>query len=197
MPEIIELSEVLEHFNSGKIIESSKFGATNYYYSNEAQKITAEINNRYNTQEELVKLFSKLTGREVDESFRVFPPFNTDFGKNIHIGKNVFINSGCKFQDQGGVYIGDNVLIGHNVVLATLNHVEDPRYRANLIPKPIHIEKGAWIGSNATIVQGITIGENSIVAAGAVVTKDVPPNSVVAGVPAKFIRKIKMEDSSK
>lgn len=88
----------------------------------EAIKITFKINNTYNEPEELNKLFSQLIGKEVDESFTLFPPFNTDCGKNISVGKNVFINSGCKFQDQGGIYIGNNVLIGHNVVLATINH---------------------------------------------------------------------------
>ncbi|OUM70024.1 hypothetical protein PIROE2DRAFT_37770 [Piromyces sp. E2] len=163
-------------------------------YSYRAQKITIEINNKFHSPEEIVNLFSELIDQKVDSSFRLFPPFNTDFGLNIHVGKNVFINSGCKFQDQGGVFIDDDVLIGHNVVLATLNHEEDPRRRQNLIPKPIHIESGVWIGSNATILQGVTIGKNSIVAAGAVVTKDVQSNSIVAGVPAKFIRNIKMSD---
>jgi len=194
MPKIVEPKEFLEYFNSGKIVKAGTDMAFScHYYSSEARKITTEINNKYHTNEEIVELFSKLIRQKVDESFGLFPPFQTDCGINIHIGKNVFINSGCKFQDQGGIYIGDNALIGHNVVLATLNHVEDPRHRADLIPKPIHIEKCVWIGSNSTILQGVTIGENSIVAAGAVVTKDVPPNSIVGGVPAKFIRKIKME----
>jgi len=194
MPEVVEPKEFLEYFNSGKIVKSGTDMAYScHYYSSEARKITAEINNKYHTNEELVELFSKLTQQEVDKSFGLFPPFQTDCGINIHLGKNVFINSGCKFQDQGGIYIDDNVLIGHNVVLATLNHVEDPKHRGDLIPKPIHIKKGVWIGSNATVLQGVTINENAIVAAGAVVTKDVPSNSIVGGVPAKFIRKIKME----
>ncbi|KAL6612385.1 bacterial transferase hexapeptide repeat protein [Neocallimastix sp. 'constans'] len=197
MPKVLELKEFLDYFNSGKTVDiNSDMGFSCHYYSDQAQRITAEMNNKYCSQEELRKLFSKLIGQEVDETFGLFPPFQSDCGKNIHVGKKVFINSGCKFQDQGGIYIGDNVLIGHNVVLATLNHVEDPRYRGNLIPKPIHIEKGVWIGSNATVLQGVTIGENSIVAASAVVTKDVPPNSIVGGVPAKFIRKIKTINSS-
>ena len=102
----------------------------------------------------------------------------------------MFINAGCKFQDQGGIIIEEGALIGHGVVLATLNHVIDPDKRQQLIPAPIHIGKRVWIGANATITQGVTIGDNSIVAAGAVVTKDVPPNTIVGGVPAKEIRKI-------
>ena len=88
-------------------------------FSQEALKITMVINNKYHTPEELVELFSELTGEEVDKSFRMFPPFHTDCGKNIKVGKNIFINACCKFQDQGGITIGDNVLIGHNVTLAT------------------------------------------------------------------------------
>ena len=119
----------------------------------------------------------------------MFPPFYTDCGKNITIGKNVFINMGCKFQDQGGIFIDDGALIGHNVVLATLNHDMNPETRHDMIPKPIHIGKNVWIGSNSTILSGVTIGDGAIVAAGAVVTKDVEKNTVVGGVPAKFIKK--------
>ena len=156
--------------------------------SQEALRLTAEINGSYHEPEELRSLFSQLIGRPVDETFGLFPPFYTDCGKNIHIGKNVFINMGCKFQDQGGIYIGDGALIGHNVVLATLNHAMSPEDRASMIPAPIRIGKRVWIGANATVLPGVTIGDGSIVAAGAVVTKDVPENTVVAGVPAVPIR---------
>ena len=94
---------------------------------------------------------SELTGSVVDETFGMFPPFYTDCGKNIHIGKNVFINSGCQFQDQGGIYIDDGALIGHRVVLATLNHEIDPDKRADLLPAPIYIGKNVWIGAHATV----------------------------------------------
>ena len=161
-------------------------------YSQEALKITMEINNKYHTPEEIVDLFSELTGRKVDKTFRLFPPFYTDCGKNIVVGKNVFINACCKFQDQGGIVIGNGVLIGHNVTLATLNHDERPEYRQNIYPKPIKIGDNVWIGSNATILQGVTIGDGAIIGANAVVTKDVPQNSVVAGVPAKIIRKVEV-----
>ncbi len=109
---------------------------------------------------------------------------------NLHISKNVFINAGVRIQDTGGVWIDEGALIGHNVVLATLNHDLEPSRRQNLIPAPIHIGKNVWIGSNATVLQGVTVGENSVIAAGAVVTKDVPANSIVGGVPAKLIKKI-------
>ncbi len=155
-----------------------------------AKRITVEMNNTYRTPEELRKLFSELTGKAVDETFGLFPPFYTDYGQNISIGKNVFINSGCCFQDQGGITIGDNVLIGQQVVLATLNHDLVPKERANLIPAPIRIGNGVWIGAHATVLAGVTIGNGVVVAAGAVVTKDVPANAVVGGVPAKIIKTI-------
>jgi len=161
-------------------------------YSQEALKITMEINNKYHTPEEIVDLFSELTGRKVDKTFRLFPPFYTDCGKNIVVGKNVFINACCKFQDQGGIEVGNGVLIGHNVTLATLNHDERPLFRQYIYPKPIKIGDNVWIGSNATILQGVTIGNGAIIGANAVVTHDVPENAIVAGVPAKILRKIEV-----
>lgn len=157
----------------------------------ETLKKTMELNNRYHTPEEIVQIMSEITGERVDDSFRMFPPFYADFGRNIHIGKNVFVNSGCHFQDQGGIFIGDEVLIGHNVVLATVNHALDPFDRHNIY-RPIHIGNRVWIGSNAVITQGVRIGDGAVVAAGAVVNRDVAPNTVVGGVPARLIRKIEL-----
>lgn len=157
----------------------------------EAQKITAQINGGYHAPEELRALFSELTGREIDERFALFPPFYTDFGKNIVLGKRVFINSGCCFQDQGGIEIGDGTLIGHQVVLATLDHDLLPENRGGMFPAPIKIGSNVWIGAHATVLSGVTIGDNAVVAAGAVVTKDVPANAVVGGVPAKVIKYIR------
>ena len=190
---MLELDELLRIFNDGSelIMDEDAAEACNYY-SQEAQKITCKLNYEYHDFDEIRQLFSKLIDKEVSDDFRLFPPFTTDFGKNIHIGKNVFINSGCRFQDQGGIYIGDNVLIGHNVVLATLNHNENPKMRGNLIPSPIIIGNDVWIGSNVTVIPGVTIGDGAIIAAGAVVTKDVAKNTVVGGVPARHIRDIKL-----
>ena len=158
--------------------------------SNEARRITFELNNAYHTPEEVHNLLSRLFGKTVDESFRVFPPFYTDFGKNITVGKNVFINACCHFQDHGGVSLGDGCQIGHNVVFATLNHGLAPEDRQTTYPAPITLGKNVWVGSNSTILQGVTIGDNAVIAAGAVVTKDVPENTIVGGVPARIIRKI-------
>ncbi len=159
--------------------------------SEEAREITMRLNNSFHTAEEIRELFSELTGKKVDDTFCLFPPFHSDYGKNITVGRNVFINSGCCFQDQGGIEIGDGVLIGHQVVIATLNHDFAPARRQNLLPEKVTIGSNVWIGAHATILPGVTIGDNAIIGAGAVVTKDVPKNAVVAGVPAKIIKTIK------
>lgn len=156
--------------------------------SDEARRVIDKINNGYRTQDELRALMSELTGRETDSNFALFPPIYTDCGKNLHIGKGVFINSGCCFQDQAGIYIGDGTLIGHQVVFATLNHDLDPLKRRSMTAGAIRVGKNVWIGSHATVLQGVTIGDNAVVAAGAVVVKDVPANAVVGGVPAKIIK---------
>ncbi|HIT31494.1 MAG TPA: sugar O-acetyltransferase [Candidatus Enterenecus stercoripullorum] len=162
-----------------------------------AQKLTAELNFTYHEPEEVVHLFSELIGKPVGEGFCLFPPFYTDYGQNITIGKHVFLNTSCHFQDQGGITIGDGTQIGHNVVLATLNHDEDPARRSETIPGPIAIGKNVWIGANATITPGVTIGDGAIIAAGAVVTKDVPPNTIVGGVPARVIRPVRAQTAYK
>lgn len=191
----MNLEQFLEYLNSGKAVKGgSEAHLFMHGASQEALKITAEINGNYHEPEELRTLFSRLIGQPVDESFGMFPPFYTDCGKNIHIGKHVFINMGCKFQDQGGIFIGDGALIGHNVVLATLNHAMSPHDRGTMIPAPIHIGKNVWIGSNSTILPGVTIGDGAIVAAGAVVTRDVPENTIVGGVPARIMRHLSKEE---
>ena len=158
--------------------------------SNEARRITFRLNSAYHTPDEVRAMLSELFGYKVPDTLRVFPPFYTDFGKNIHAGEGVFINACCHFQDHGGVTLGDGCQIGHNVVFATLDHGLAPEERASTIPAPIVLGKNVWVGSNATVLQGVTIGDNAVVAAGAVVTKDVPANAVVGGVPAKFIKNI-------
>ena len=185
----------LNDLNSGKeVVRGSEIHRYMSKLSQEAIKLTTEINSRYHEPHQLRKLFSQLIGKPVDDSFLLFPPFTTDCGKNIHLGKRIFINSGCRFQDQGGITIGDDTLIGHNVVLATLNHNLQPEKRANLIPAPIKIGKRVWIGSNSTILPGITIGDNAVIGAGCVVTKDVPAGMVVAGNPARIIKRIDAQE---
>lgn len=184
-------AEFIRIMNSGEVIPGgSPIHAKMHELSQEAIRITMEINSTYHTHEEIIALMSELTDTEIHESFGLFPPFYTDCGKNIKLGKRVFINSDCKFQDQGGITIGNDVLVGHNCVIATLNHVMDPDRRADMIPAPVIIGDKVWIGANVTILQGVSIGEGAVIAAGAVVNKDVPPHTVVGGIPAKVIKKI-------
>ncbi len=154
---------------------------------------TIKLNAKLNTSEDVEQIrknLSEITGTGIDASTIVFVPFYTNFGRFITIGKNVFINHACSFLDMGGITIEDNVLIGPKVNLITENHPLNPNDRTSLICKPIVIKRNAWIGAAATILPGVTIGENAVVAAGAVVSKDVPANTVVGGVPAKIIKTI-------
>jgi aryl-alcohol dehydrogenase-like predicted oxidoreductase len=186
------IEKVLDYLNTGRGEEmTEEMSRCSLKQSQLAIKQTMKLNNEYHTPEEIVRMMSELTGEELDESFRLFPPFYTDFGRNIHIGRNVFINSGCHFQDQGGIYIGDDVLIGHNVIFATIDHDLNPYDRHNHYA-PIHVGNRVWIGSGAVITKGVCIGDGAVIAAGAVVTKDVDENTIVGGVPAKMIRRIEM-----
>ena len=187
----MNLEQFRKDLNSGRpVVGRSELHLYMMTLAHEAMRITCELNGSYHEPTEIRALFSRLIGKEVDETFAMFPPFYTDCGKNITVGKNVFINSGCRFQDQGGITIGDGALIGHNAVLCTLNHDFAPEKRESLHPAPIVLGQRVWLGANVTIVPGVTIGDNAIIAAGAVVTKDVPANAVVGGVPAKLLRMI-------
>ena len=183
--------EFIEIMNTGNPVKAgSKLHLKMIELSNEAMKITSEMNNKYNEPLILRKLMSKLIDQELDENFGLFPPFYTDCGKNIHLGKGVFINSGCKFQDQGGIFIGDESLIGHNTVIATLNHNVNPQFRSNVIPKSVKIGKKVWIGAGVIILPGVNIGDNAIIGAGSIVTKDIPNDMIAVGNPAKVIKSI-------
>ena len=183
------VADVISGFGSSTAKSAELTAYANELFQ-EAIRLGMELNNQYHTPEEIREIMGRLTGKEIDPTFRLFPPFYTDFGKNITIGRDVFINSGCHFQDQGGIEIGDSALIGHNVVLATINHDLDPSMNRKNHYAPIKIGAHAWIGSNATVLSGVSVGEWSVVAAGAVVTKDVPPMTVVGGIPARIIKRI-------
>lgn len=182
------LNDFLEVVKTGEPLDTSEIHQLMDDMSNEARRITFRLNSAYHTPDEVRAVLSELFGYKVPDTFRVFPPFYTDFGKNITVGEGVFINACCHFQDHGGVTIGDGSQIGHNVVFATLNHFIEAEKRKMTYSAPIVLGKNVWVGSNATILQGVTIGDNAVVGAGAVVTKDVPANTVVGGVPAKFIK---------
>ena len=158
--------------------------------SERAMRITSRMNSQFESLSDVRSQLEKLWRCSLPDGVGLFPPFTTDCGLNTHVEVGVFINAGCRFQDQGGLYIGEGALIGHNVVIATLNHNMDPDLRANLLPASVHIGKHVWIGSSSTICPGVTVGDGAVVAAGAVVTRDVEPNTVVGGVPAKFIKRV-------
>lgn len=183
------VKEVIDGFREGAGENLEREALANEFFQ-EAIRIGMELNNSYHTPDELRKIMERLIGKKLDDTFRLFPPFYTDFGKNIIIGKDVFINSGCHFQDQGGITIGDGSLIGHNVVLATINHDLNPKNDRKNHYAPIKIGAHVWIGSNTTVLPGVSIGDWAVVAAGAVVTKDVPPYTVVGGLPAKVLKTI-------
>ena len=185
----LELQDFLDHVNRGAVIEG---GSEQHRFmhgaAQEALRVVAEINTGYRTPEEVRSLLTRLTGKTVDETVTVFPPFYSEFGKNLTLGRDIFINIGCRFQDTGGITIGDGTLIGHGSTLTTLDHGIDPNRRADMIPARVVIGRKVWLGAGVTVVPGVTIGDGAIVGAGAVVTKDVPANAIVAGVPAKLIR---------
>lgn len=184
----LTIEDVLDGFQSEEMDNDPEWIRAYRELCQEAVKDCMELNNQYHTPEEIREIMSRLTGKTIDGAFRLYPPFYADFGKNIRFGKEVFINSGCHFQDQGGIEIGDGAMIGHNVVLATVNHDLNPANNRKNHYAPIKIGNHVWIGANATILPGVIIGDWAVVAAGAVVTKNVPELTVVGGVPAKVLK---------
>lgn len=186
--------DIFERMQTGELIRLDEPDYPKVYEAiMRAFRITGELNSTYHTTDETRAILSELTGQKIDESTTVMQPFYTDFGQFTRFGKNVFVNYGCGFMDRGGITIEDDALIGPNVNLITENHFEIPELRQNVYGRPIVIKRKAWIGAGAIILPGVTVGENAIVAAGAIVTKDVVANTIVGGNPAKVIREIKTE----
>lgn len=184
--------DIIERMRAGELIlETDPQYPQLYAEFEKTMSLVAQLNVGYHTPDEIRNLLSQIWGQQLDESVRMFPPFYTAFGKFTTVGKGVFINFNCTFLDRGGITIEDGVFIAPHVQLVTENHPEDPALRHNVYTSPIHIKRRAWIGAGAIILPGVTIGENSIIAAGSVVTKDVPDNSIVAGNPARLKRSIK------
>ncbi|MGZ6952025.1 MAG: DapH/DapD/GlmU-related protein [Acidimicrobiia bacterium] len=135
--------------------------------------------------------WSELTGRPVDPTFSLIPPVHVQHGLNTRLGRNVFINQGCTLMDIGGIDIGDDVMIGPNVSLITAGHPLAPsRRRTGITAAPIRVERNVWIGAAAVVLPGVTVGEDAVVGAGAVVSRDVPPATLVAGAPARIVRRL-------
>jgi len=181
---------IFERMRAGGIIpQSDPQWAEVWEIVNQTIALSARLNASTNIAD-IRAILSEIIGQNIDASTTVLAPFSTNFGKHTQIGKNVFVNHGCSFLDLGGITIDDDVLIGPQVKLVTENHPVDPKNRKSLDLKSIHIQRNAWIGAGAIILPGVTVGENAIVAAGAVVTTDVPSNTIVGGVPAKHIKNI-------
>lgn len=154
------------------------------------QRLLQNLNTQRHCSCEVRQLISEITGQEILASTEIRLPFYSDYGRNIKLGERVFINANVMMVDMGGITIEDDVLIGPGAYLISVNHQLNPDHRKELELKPVMIKKNAWIGAKATILPGVTVGENAVVAAGAVVTKDVPDSAVVTGIPAKIIKKI-------
>ena len=181
-------NDIFERLRNGEQILPSD---PENYKLREAAYETKQILSRMNNSAEpteIRQLLSQITGTQIDDSVAVFTPLHINYGKNTRIGKNVFINFDCVFLDLGGITIEDHVQIAPKVSLLSEGHPLDPANRQALVPKAIHIKKNAWIGASATILPGVTIGENAVVAAGSMVSKDVPDNCLVAGIPAKVMK---------
>ncbi len=153
-------------------------------------RLAAEMNTGWHTDDEVRHYMSQITGRAVPDTLRIFTPFHINYGLSTSFGADSFVNFGCTFLALGGITIEEGVFIGPHCVLATEYHPEDPARRHTLLTKPIVVKRNAWLGADVKVLAGVTIGENAIVAAGSVVTKDVPDNMVVAGSPARIIREI-------
>jgi acetyltransferase-like isoleucine patch superfamily enzyme len=186
----IKKADIFDRLRSGESIPPNDPEA---YKMIEASFATKKLLLRMNSTDdpnEVRNLLSQITCMEIDSSTTIFTPLYINYGKHTKIGKNVFINFDCTFLDLGGITIEDGVLIAPKVSLLSEGHPASPESRHSLMVGHIHIKKNAWIGANATILQGVTIGENAVVAAGAVVSKDVPDNTIVGGIPAKIIKTI-------
>ena len=165
-----------------------------YAVVQETMRLCAEMNTGYHSEEEVRHYLREITQSEVDDTVRVFPPFNINYGRSTRFGRDCFVNFGCTFLAIGGITVEDGAFIGPHCVLATEYHPEDPARRHSLLTRPIVIGRNVWLGADVKVLAGVTIGENAIVAAGSVVTRDVPAGMVVAGSPARVIRPIKTDD---
>ncbi len=166
----------------------------------ESRAVTEEVGRSIAAAERLNRLqyadadgvrvaWTELTGQQVDPAFSLIPPLHCQHASRIRVGERVFINQGCTFIGIGGIEIGDDVLVGPNVSLITAGHPLDPAARrSGITAAPITIGSNVWLGAGAIILQGVEVGEDSVVAAGAVVTHDVPPATLVGGVPARVLR---------
>lgn len=186
----MDKKNIFERLTSGEVIPMDD---PDYSVIREMVNRTKKLSNQLNSVDdgdEIRRLLGEIIGKKVDESTTLFTPFYTNIGINIMLGKNVFINHACSFLDLGGIEIKDHVMIGPRVNITSENHPTDIATRKTMVPSKVVIEENVWIGAGATILPGVTVGKNSVVAAGALVHKNVPPNIVVGGIPAKTLKKL-------
>lgn len=183
------MPDIFERLQAGELLrkDDPEYGLFGEAVSR-AIRLCAVMNATATDVDQVRSQLSTIIDTGIDKSTTIFPPFHTNFGRSIRLGKNIFINHACSFLDIGGITIENDVQIGPRVNLTSENHPLDPGDRTTLIPRPVVIKRNAWIGAGATILPGVTVGENAVVAAGAVVSRDVSPNTVVAGVPAKVVK---------
>lgn len=143
-------------------------------------------------QRQIHDLMEDILGKNLPESTTLLPPLYIDYGKPVSIGERCFIQQCCTFFGRGGIEIGNDVFIGPKVNLITINHDVNPDNRSATYGQKIVIEDKVWIGINSTILPGVRIGYGAIVGAGSVVTKNVEPMTIVAGNPARVIKKIEL-----
>lgn len=182
--------EDLEKIQGKEIEKDSSLYNDIHKEKGENDRLVMELNASYKTQSEIHEKLAEITGQQIDESTHISLPFYTDFGRHIYMGKRIFINQNVMFVDLGGITIEDDVLIGPMSRLITVNHIVDSNRRRGLVVNPIVIKQNAWIGANVTILPGVTVGKNSIIAADSTVTKDVQDNVIVAGTPARVIKEL-------
>lgn len=184
------MEDLLSRIIRKEIVKESSYFEEIHEQKAENERLVMEMNTGYHTPAEVRTSLEEITGQSIDSSVTVSLPFYTDFGKHMSFGKDIFINQNVTFVDLGGIFLEDDVLIGPGARLITVNHLVDPAKRRGIIVDSIRIKKNAWIGANATILAGVTVGNNAIVAADATVTKDVPDNVIVAGTPARITKEI-------
>ena len=192
----MSIDEMYEEMRTGKMYND--LSEERIQARREAVLRTNEYNASFHqSQEEREAILSKLL-KSIGKGVHFEPNFRCEFGKGITIGDNFYANFDCVMLDGGGITIGNHVLLGPRVGIYTSNHAIDAEERiaGGCYAKPVVIEDNVWIGGGGQINQGVTIGKNSIIGSGSVITKDIPANVVAAGVPCKVIRPITKEDKT-
>lgn len=186
------MKDIFEKDRSGEMVSPNEPGyellIDDIFHTMETAQELANVSVR--DQKRVHELMAEILGKPLDESTTLLPPLYIDYGKPVTIGKECFIQQCCTFFGRGGITIGNGVFIGPKCNLITINHDPNPDNRSATYGRPIVIEDKVWIGINSTILPGVKIGYGAIVGAQSVVTHDVPPMTIVAGNPARVIKKI-------